>query len=498
MIPHLNKTVDILLSERIDARTVNVREVIDDLRGQVDDYTAVFEAVVLMAPGRFRVTFKSSRKMEVAENSGLHIRGLPVDFVPVSQFKWVNVTRLSYGVPDEEIHRVLEAYGVIRLIKSEVYSLIYTGVRHVLMEVRENIPSRLKIAGHWCFVHYRGQKRVCFQCGKEGHQRDRCLSNLAHDLSVRTPAERPVETRTAPANDTTVAAAVPRSEGVQVPASAAVELPASGAVEVPACEVTDVPASEETPSGVAPSEVTEVPAPEVVGRLASDVREVSASEVVGGLASEAMEVASSDTVQVPSEAAAVVASIVDAVVDLPGSLADNQLSAESARPATGFRTPVPVRSQTSKVGEKRQRSRSRSKSSSPVNKDRRREASPDLENTQADINLQVTSGSVTLTPMPDNLEELPAFPSDEEAGSLSDTSLGFHSGDVTALEELLDTYHGTLTSDSPLTQVTPNLPCDTQERVQRSRPETSQLSDESRVIARFFGDTSSSDEEGEH
>ena len=245
-------------------------------------------------------------------------------------------------------------------------------------------------------------------------------------------------------------------------------------------------------------EVAEVPASDTVGGLASGVREVPASEVVEGLASETMEVPALHTVEVPSEAAAVLASIVDAVLDLPGSLADNQLSVQSARPATGIRTPFPVPSQTSKVGEKRQRSRSRSKSSSPVNKDRRRDAPSDQETTQAAIDLQVTSGSVTLTPMPDNLEELPAIPSDEEAGSVSDTSLGFHSGDVTALEELLDTYHGTLNSDSPLTQVTPNLPCDTQERIQCSRPETSQLSDESRVIARFFGDTSSSDEEGEH
>ena len=224
---------------------------------------------------------------------------------------------------------------------------------------------------------------------------------------------------------------------------------------------------------------------------------ISASEVVGGLASEAMEVASSETVEVASEAAAVVASIVDAVLDFPGSLADIRPSAELVHLVASIRTPVPIPSQTSKVGEKCQRSCSRSKSSSPVNKDRRRDASPDQENTQADIDLPVISGSVTLTPMADNLEELPAFPSDEEAGSLSDTSLGFHSGDVTALEELLDTFHGQLNSDSPLTEITPNLPCDTQERIQNSRPETSQLSDETGVIAHFFGDTSSSDEEVE-
>ena len=59
-------------------------------------------------------------------------------------------------------------------MKSEVYSNIYTGVRQVLMEIRKDIATRLHIAGHWCCVHYRGQKRTCFECGEEGHQRDKC------------------------------------------------------------------------------------------------------------------------------------------------------------------------------------------------------------------------------------------------------------------------------------------------------------------------------------
>ena len=125
MIPHINKMVDVVLSEHIEARNVNVREVIDEFRGQVEDYTAVFEAVVFMAPGRFRVTFHSSRKMEAAEHSGLVVRGFPVEFVPVSQYKWVNVTGLSYGIPDEEICKVLEVYGPICLIKPR-FILTYT------------------------------------------------------------------------------------------------------------------------------------------------------------------------------------------------------------------------------------------------------------------------------------------------------------------------------------------------------------------------------------
>ena len=130
---------------------------------------------------------------------------------------------------------------------------------------------------------------------------------------------------------------------------------------------------------VPPSVVTEIPASEAVGELASGVREVPASEVAGGLASEVREVASSDTVEMPSEAAAVLASIVDAVLDLPRSLADTQPSAESAHPVAGIRTLFLVPSQTSNVGEKRQCTRSWSKSSSPVNKDWRRDASPDQE-----------------------------------------------------------------------------------------------------------------------
>ena len=191
MIPYINRTCDVILSDRIEAARVNVKEVIDEFRGQVEDYKSVFEAIVLMAPGRYRVTFKSHRKMEVAEHTGLLVRGLPVDFRPVSRYTWVNVTRLSYGVPDAEIVKVLEPYGSIRKMSSEVYSNIYTGVRHVLMDISQAIPFRLRIAGHWCFVHYKGQKRVCFACGQEGHTRRNC-PDLAPPADPPSASSAPV------------------------------------------------------------------------------------------------------------------------------------------------------------------------------------------------------------------------------------------------------------------------------------------------------------------
>ena len=104
--------------------------------------------------------------MEAAEHSGLTVRGLPVAFRPVSKFMWVNVTHLSYGVPDEEITKALSGFGEIRQMKPEVYSNIYMGVRHVLMEIKQHIPFR--IAGHWCFVHHKGQNRLSLHTGSPG------------------------------------------------------------------------------------------------------------------------------------------------------------------------------------------------------------------------------------------------------------------------------------------------------------------------------------------
>ena len=174
MIPFINRTVDIILSDRLEFRDVNVREVIDEFQSQCDDFHAMFEAFVLMAPGRYRVTCKSLRKLQAAEAMAFTVRGLPVEFQPISSFKWVNITRLSYGVPEQEVSNVLSVYGPIKMIKLEQYSNVYTGVRNVLMEVRSDIPARVRIAGHMCNVYYKGQKRLCFHCGKEGHIISKC------------------------------------------------------------------------------------------------------------------------------------------------------------------------------------------------------------------------------------------------------------------------------------------------------------------------------------
>ena len=61
MIPFVNRTIDIVLSDKLEAKAVNVREIIDELRSQCDNFADIYEAVILMAPGRYRVACKSSR-----------------------------------------------------------------------------------------------------------------------------------------------------------------------------------------------------------------------------------------------------------------------------------------------------------------------------------------------------------------------------------------------------------------------------------------------------
>ena len=67
------------------------------------------------------------------------------------------------------------------------------------MEIRKDIP-RVNIAGHWCSVHYREQKRTCFECGEEGHWRDKCPRKKTFAPPV--VVEATVHNTTSPNNNT--------------------------------------------------------------------------------------------------------------------------------------------------------------------------------------------------------------------------------------------------------------------------------------------------------
>lgn len=67
MIPFINRMTDVILSDQLDIHNVKVREVIDEFCSQVDNCKDLFEAFVLMAPGRIRITCKTAHNFELVE-----------------------------------------------------------------------------------------------------------------------------------------------------------------------------------------------------------------------------------------------------------------------------------------------------------------------------------------------------------------------------------------------------------------------------------------------
>ena len=178
-IPFANRMADIDLPVVQGQPKATVKSVIDVFREQVpNNFEELFEAFVFLSPRKVRVTCRSARALEDVCNLGLEFRNSPVVIKPCRSAKWVNVTRLSYGVPNDVIIEVLRPYGKIHTVKMDVYQGVYVGVRNVLMDISTPIPSSLRIADHWCNIFYPGQVATCFACHESGHTRANCPAAL--------------------------------------------------------------------------------------------------------------------------------------------------------------------------------------------------------------------------------------------------------------------------------------------------------------------------------
>lgn len=171
-IPFSNRTADICLPELAlrDNLRVTIKEICDDFHKQYPHWDSTFECFLQLNRDKVRVPLK----LEELIHSGLSFRTHPVEILPVSKFKWVSVTRLAYGIPDEDLRKALAPYGPIKRTKIEAYLGVYIGTRSVLMDVEQHIPSQLHIRGHLCHIFYRDQPRTCFRCGAPGHLSSAC------------------------------------------------------------------------------------------------------------------------------------------------------------------------------------------------------------------------------------------------------------------------------------------------------------------------------------
>ena len=475
MIPYVNRTVDVILSTQLEARDVNVREVIDELKSQFNGYADIFEAVVLVSPGTYRITCKSSRKLELFEAAGFFVRGLPVEVKPINSFKWVNISRLSYGVPEDAVRAALAPYGDIRLFKLEKYSNIYTGVRHVLMEIRTEIPTRIRVAGHHCVVHYKGQKRPCFSCGLVGHYTDKCPTKSAPGAVTSKASTSAEGGATVAVHSGHSYASVVTSTGTAVTSTAAVVTnTASEPVVTSSPIITSVSLERSAPVNV-PTEVPEVPdVAGVVSELLASVAREGSAPAVDPLAPMNLVVESS---ALGVEPTVVIQEPGAPVVEPPASGVEHMEASVSAlgpaEVALAARTPLPGGDEVdtdippsaespSFKGNKRSRPRSltRSNSRSPMRRDRRSlsESSGDSARDDDSDGIGVQGRIRGRQRRPATLSTPPFSPNIIPASSTIDSRT------------------------SSLTQFTPNLPCDTQDRINFAGPEVS--SDEF-----SFGDT---------
>ncbi len=484
MIPFINRSVDFMLSDQIEARDVNVREVIDEIRGQFQDYTSIFEAVVLISPGRYRVTCKSSRKLAILEEASFTVRGLPISFKSISSLTWVNVSRLSFGVPEEAVRLAFEPYGSIKLIKSEQYAQLYTGVRHLLMDICADIPARLRIAGHYCVVHYKGQKKLCFSCGKEGHTSAVCPSKLATSASSsNTVTSLPVN-----AGASTATADLRVVEAHAFVAEVSAQLARQN-------DRTDLPVAISVPteSGISSSAVTVLASSSslAVGTGSSLMAGAGVAHTctvnsrAGPISSVLEESISPDDSSATNSSLSIVADVTEVVNSLvfnienvessPPLEARSDGSSSSSDESIFSPPPTKLPKPSSRLSRGTGgRGKAKLKSRSPRRKDPRlcsrpsSESEPGVVSEDFSFESDVVSGGSPPGPFPN-----------------SEPTLGDFFANLTA-DDLVDT---------PLTQFTPNLPCPTQDRITfLSGPE--HVSDEfSLIVDRQSGDNNVSSAE---
>ncbi|PIK37501.1 putative zinc finger CCHC domain-containing protein 3-like [Apostichopus japonicus] len=106
----------------------------------------------------------------------------------------VTVIHVGLEVRQELVATVLGRFGAVEAIKMCSYAQapgVLNVHRQVRIDLKQDIPSFLFIAGHKAHVRHPGQPRTCFRCGETGHEAKGCPNKkcgrclrLGHDTSA--------------------------------------------------------------------------------------------------------------------------------------------------------------------------------------------------------------------------------------------------------------------------------------------------------------------------
>ncbi|PIK38666.1 putative zinc finger CCHC domain-containing protein 3-like [Apostichopus japonicus] len=113
---------------------------------------------------------------------------------PYERSVWVTIIHVGLEVRQELVVTVLGRFGAVKAAKMCSYAQapgVLNGHRQVRIDLKQDIPSFLFIAGHKAHVRYPGQPRTCFRCGETGHEAKGCPNKkcgrclrLGHDSTA--------------------------------------------------------------------------------------------------------------------------------------------------------------------------------------------------------------------------------------------------------------------------------------------------------------------------
>ncbi|PIK45389.1 putative zinc finger CCHC domain-containing protein 3-like [Apostichopus japonicus] len=113
---------------------------------------------------------------------------------PYERSVWVTIIHVGLEVRQELVVTVLGRFGAVKAAKMCSYAQapgVLNGHRQVRIDLKQDIPSFLFIAGHKAHVRYPRQPRTCFRCGETGHEAKGCPNKkcgrclrLGHDSTA--------------------------------------------------------------------------------------------------------------------------------------------------------------------------------------------------------------------------------------------------------------------------------------------------------------------------
>lgn len=126
----------------------------------------------------------ASAAARLSERGAFTVNGVSCTVACVGpQVLYVTVYRLKLYITDCDLEAALAPFGKVIAVREPTFKgrpHVGTGTRLVRMEMIKPIPNFMMVKGCRVQCEYKGVKRVCSRCGREGHHGGDCRSPWCH------------------------------------------------------------------------------------------------------------------------------------------------------------------------------------------------------------------------------------------------------------------------------------------------------------------------------